>query len=427
MAGAEMAGQGRAAAEAAAAAMDPAAATRSTAQTSANATERANAQATAHANAEATAHAIAQATGQAAAQAVARTGTETAAWATAGEAARAGAQDADPTGSDTGVLTNPASVNCGASPPLPGPVLVLGGGYTGSRLAAALSALGVATTISRRQPGSHGPGRQASGPTWLQFDAEAGVVPSRRDLEGIRAVLSTVPPDAQGRDPVLQQLGPTLVELAPSWVGYLSTTGVYGDSGGAWVDENSPTEPGLARSRARLECERGWRRLGLPLQVFRLPAIYGPGRSPFDSLRQGNARLIHKPGQVFSRIHVDDIVGALLHCLALPAAQRPDTLILADHCPCPSSEMLSYAAHLLGRPLPPAQPYSRIEAQLSPMARSFWSENRRASNRRLLQLGYRLRYPGYREGLRAIMAAEGSPDPPPWSSKRTAAAPEKAC
>jgi len=318
------------------------------------------------------------------------------------------------------------SVNCGADPSLPGPVLVLGGGYTGARLAAALNALGVATTITRRQPGKHGPAHQGAAPTWLQFDAEAGVVPSRRDLEGIRAVLSTVPPDARGRDPVLQQLGSTLVELAPSWVGYLSTTGVYGDSGGAWVDEDSPTEPGLARSRARLECERGWRRLGLPLQVFRLPAIYGPGRSPFDSLRQGNARLIHKPGQVFSRIHVDDILGALLHCLALPAAQRPDTLILADRCPCPSSEMLGYAAHLLGLPLPPAQPYNRIEAQLSPMARSFWSERRRVRNDLLTrQLGYRLRYPTY-EGLRAIMAAEGSPDPLEGNLRRTAAAPEKA-
>lgn len=402
--------------------MDPVAATRSTGQATAYATGQAAAHATAHATGQATGQAVTQAV----ARATTRADTDTAARTAAAEAAGAGAQGADPNGSDTGVLMDSVSVNCGADPSLPGPVLVLGGGYTGARLAAALNALGVATTITRRQPGKHGPAHQGAAPTWLQFDAEAGVVPSRRDLEGIRAVLSTVPPDARGRDPVLQQLGSTLVELAPSWVGYLSTTGVYGDSGGAWVDEDSPTEPGLVRSRARLECERGWRRLGLPLQVFRLPAIYGPGRSPFDSLRQGNARLIHKPGQVFSRIHVDDILGALLHCLALPAAQRPDTLILADRCPCPSSEMLGYAAHLLGLPLPPAQPYNRIEAQLSPMARSFWSENRRASNRRLLQLGYRLRYPSYREGLRAIMAAEGSPDPLEGNLRRTAAAPEKA-
>jgi nucleoside-diphosphate-sugar epimerase len=306
---------------------------------------------------------------------------------------------------------NASLVNSMAGPPL-GPVLVLGGGYTGGRFAAALQALGVPTCVTRRQPIGHEPAAQAAEPGWLRFDAEAGAVPSRRDLEGIRAVLVTVPPDAQGRDPVLQHLGSTLVELAPSWVGYLSTTGVYGDSGGAWVDEDSPTHPGLARSQARLECERAWRRLGLPIHVFRLPAIYGPGRSPLDTLTNGTARLIHKPGQVFSRIHVDDIVGALLHCLALPAAQRPDTLIVADRCPCSSSEVLGYAAHLLGCKLPPLQPYGQIEAQLSPMARSFWSENRRASGLRLEQLGYRLRYPSYREGLQAIISAECSPGHP---------------
>lgn len=295
---------------------------------------------------------------------------------------------------------------------LPGPVLVIGGGYTGGRFAAALQALGIPTCITRRQPLTHGPASPTAAANWLRFDAEAGAVPSRRDLQGIRAVLVTVPPDSRGQDPVLQQLGNTLIELAPSWVGYLSTTGVYGDSGGAWVDENSPTQPGLPRSQARLECERAWRRLGLPLQVFRLPAIYGPGRSPLDTLANGTARLIHKPGQVFSRIHVDDIVGALLHCLGLPSAQRPDTLIVADRCPCSSSEMLGYAAHLLGCKLPPLQAYEQIEAQLSPMARSFWSENRRASSLRLQQLGYRLRYPSYREGLRAIISAGHPPGRP---------------
>lgn len=292
------------------------------------------------------------------------------------------------------------------SPASYGPVLVLGGGYTGQRFAAALQAHGLPVMLTRRGESDGAPATETTS-RWLRFDPEAGVIPSRSDLGDIAAVLVTIPPDAQGRDPVLQHLGGTLQQLAPRWIGYLSTTGVYGDSGGAWVDEHSPTNATLPRSLARLACEQAWRHLNLPLQVFRLPAIYGPGRSPLDNLRQGTARHIHKPGQVFSRIHVDDIVGALLHCLALPANARPDTLILADRCPCPSSEMLGYAAHLLGCKLPPVQSYAAIASELSPMARSFWSENRRASSRRLQQeLGYRLRYPTFREGLQALMAAE---------------------
>lgn len=305
--------------------------------------------------------------------------------------------------SDTGVLPWLE----GVKPALSGPVLVLGGGYTGRRFAAALRAHGLPVTLTSRGDIPDGERPSADGCRWLRFDPEAGVVPDASQLADFAAVLVTIPPDAAGRDPVLQHLGGTLQRLAPSWIGYLSTTGVYGDSGGAWVDEDSPTRPGLPRSIARLACEQAWRQLGLPLQVFRLPAIYGPGRSPLDNLRQGTARHIHKPGQMFSRIHVDDIVGALLHCLALPAAARPQTLILADRCPCPSSEMLGYAAHLLGCPLPPVQSYAAIAPTLSPMARSFWSENRRASGRRLQeQLGYSLRYPTYREGLQAIRLAE---------------------
>ncbi|MFM7312432.1 MAG: SDR family oxidoreductase [Cyanobium sp.] len=288
--------------------------------------------------------------------------------------------------------------------PLPGSLLVLGGGYSGRRVAAALRRQDWTVTLTTRgQPEAAGaPGCEDC--RWLRFDPDNGVVPSVADLEGIDAVLVTIPPDPRGEDPVLQQLGEHLRALAPGWIGYLSTTGVYGDSGGAWVDEDSPTQPGLPRSRARLACEEAWQAQGLPLQIFRLPAIYGPGRSPLEQLRSGSARLIHKPGQVFSRIHVDDIAGAVIHCLALPVDRRPRTLILADLCPCPSSEMLGYAAHLLGCKLPPLQSYEDIEAELSPMARSFWSENRRASGRRLREdLGYRLLYPSYREGLAALI------------------------
>ena len=289
--------------------------------------------------------------------------------------------------------------------------LVLGGGYTGGRFAAALGRRGVPVLTTRRQPASQGgtQGGAEGTPTVLQFDPATGTVPPAAALAGVTHVLVTIPPDNDGRDPVLTSLGPLLGDLPLQWLGYLSTTGVYGDSGGAWVDEASPTVAGLERSRARLRCEEAWRGSGLPLQVFRLPAIYGPGRSPFAGLRAGTARLVHKPGQVFSRVHVDDIVGALLHCLGLPPERRPGTLNVADDVPAPSSETLGYAAHLLGCKLPDVQPYARIAAELSPMARSFWSENRRASNRLLCDgLGYRLRFPSYREGYRDCLAGESA-------------------
>jgi len=297
-----------------------------------------------------------------------------------------------------------------------GRVLVLGGGYTGSRFATALARLGIATSVSHRQPREADPALapgvtgEVTAPRPLRFDPANGILPSAGELAGVTHVLVTIPPDGSGRDPVLDQLGEQLSALPLQWLGYLSTTGVYGDTSGAWVDETAATVPGLERSRARLACERAWRSRGLPLQVFRLPAIYGPGRIPFNDLRQGRARLIHKQGQVFCRIHVDDIVGALQHNLALPAASRPQTLILADEYPCPSSETLGYAAHLLGCKLPGLQEYDQIAATMSPMARSFWSENRRVSSALLRQgLNYRLHYPSFREGYRACLESMSEP------------------
>jgi nucleoside-diphosphate-sugar epimerase len=282
-----------------------------------------------------------------------------------------------------------------------GRLLVFGGGYTGRRFAAALAGRGVDVVVTHRQAPT-----EPSLP-WLAFDPGQGLRPEAGALEGITHLLVTIPPDGDGRDPVLQHLGDLLESLPLRWLGYLSTTGVYGDTGGAWVDETTAPAAGLGRSQARLACERAWRQRELPLQVFRLPAIYGPFRSPFAGLRNGTARLVHKRGQVFSRVHVDDIIGALLHNLALPRERRPETLIVADTAPCPSSETLGYAAHLLGVPLPAVHPYERLAAELSPMARSFWAENRRASSRLLREgLGYQLLHPTYREGYRACLAEE---------------------
>lgn len=309
----------------------------------------------------------------------------------------------------TGVLMERPPVKsmsaCGADVLGIGAALVVGGGYTGSRFAAALIRRGIAATVTHRRPP-----RSAVILPWLGFDPGAGLLPDAERLEGVTHVLITTPPDEDGMDPALGHLLPMLRRLSLRWVGYLSTTGVYGDRGGAWVDEGTPEAPSLPRSRSRLENERAWRSTGLPVQVYRLPAIYGPGRVPFGQLRNGTARMIHKPGQVFCRVHVDDIVGAVLHSLARSAGFRPETVILADDYPCPSTETLGYAAHLIGCKLPEVQPYERMAPSMSPMARSFWSENRRVSNRLLrVGLGYELRYPTFREGYRACLAEEGSP------------------
>ena len=281
-------------------------------------------------------------------------------------------------------------------------VLVIGGGYTGQRFAAAAAAQGATVWLTHRRPE---PPALGAGQHWLRFDPAQGQPLTMP--EAISHVLVTLPPAANGSDAALDQLLTDLARQPLQWLGYLSTTGVYGDSGRAWVDERSPTTPSQGRSQARLDCERRWLATDLPVMSFRLPAIYGPGRCPFQQLEQGTARLVHKPGQVFCRIHVDDIVGALLHGLALPSEARPRLLNISDDVPCPSSETLSYAAHLLGCKLPPMQRYDAMAATMSPMALSFWADNRRISNRLLCrELGYRLRYPSYREGFAACLEEE---------------------
>lgn len=320
------------------------------------------------------------------------------------EAVEDGAQEAaSDTLNSTNVLNPGPTVKQRALEAI-GRLVIFGGGYTGTRVARALDALGVPVTLTHRQPS---PPPDLTPPHWLRFDAANGSLPGAADLAGMTHALVTIPPNEQGLDPVLSALLPLVRQAAPVWVGVLSTTGVYGDHGGQWVRETSDPRPTAGRSQARLRCEQAWRESRLPLQIFRLPAIYGPGRSPFAALQEGRARLIHKPGQVFSRIHVDDIVGALLHCLSLPAAERPTLLNLADAEPCPSSETLGYAAHLLDCKLPPVERFADVASGMSPMARSFWMENRRTDSRRLRQeLGYPLRYPSYREGYRQGCAAD---------------------
>ena len=188
------------------------------------------------------------------------------------------------------------------------------------------------------------------------------------------------------------------------WVGWLGTTGVYGDRSGAWVDEETPLEPTLARTDRRAAAELAWLGSGLPVHIFRLAGIYGPGRNAFRNLREGTARRIVKPGQVFSRIHVADIATVLEASIAKPHPGR--VYNVCDDEPAPPQDVVAFAAEIAGLPAPPEQPYD--EAALSPMARTFYRDNRRVRNSRIKQeLGVELAFPTYRHGLRALLAADG--------------------
>lgn len=225
------------------------------------------------------------------------------------------------------------------------------------------------------------------------------------DHEAVRAalaqashVLSSAPPACDGGDPVLDAYGADIARCRAGWLGYLSSSGVYGDTGGAWVDETAPV--GAGRRSARAEADAAWRALDERVRVFRLPGIYGPGRSVFDRLASDTARRIDLPGQVFSRIHVSDIAGGVIASFAGP----PGTFNLADDLPASQNAVIEEACRLLGRTPPPLQ--SLEQAGLSPMARAFYTENRRVANGKAKRdLGWRLQYPTFFEGLRAIIRA----------------------
>lgn len=224
-------------------------------------------------------------------------------------------------------------------------------------------------------------------------------------LDAATHILISAAPGPEG-DPVLAELRDEIAARADRlrWVGYLSTTGVYGDHKGGWVDETTPLTPTTERGRARMEAEAAWAAIPrLPLHIFRLAGIYGPGRGPFAKVRQGTARRIIKPGQVFSRTHVDDI-AQVLHA----SMQRPNPGAIYNVCdddPAPPEEVIGYAAELLGLPLPPAEDFDMVE--MSPMARSFYAESKRVRNDRIKdELGVTLRYPDYRAGLIALLAEE---------------------
>jgi nucleoside-diphosphate-sugar epimerase len=257
-------------------------------------------------------------------------------------------------------------------------LLILGAGYTAARIGDALGVRGWDVTGVTRD------GRDGT----LIFGDKTTVTAAIGDAD---AVLSSIPPEGDS-DPALTSYGAALA-AATGWRGYLSSTGVYGDTGGAWVDETAPT--GTGRRNARSAADAGW--LALSARVFRLPGIYGPGRSPLDRVANGTAHRVDAPGQIFSRVHVDDIVSGVIAGLGAPAGAYN----LADDHPCAQNEVIAFAAGLLGRP-PPA--LVSLDT-LSPMARAFYAENRRVANGKAKRvLGWAPRYADYRLGLRAVRA-----------------------
>lgn len=279
-------------------------------------------------------------------------------------------------------------------------LLSIGHGYSARALAALLVPRGWRVLGTTRSPDK------------LDDIAETGVEPLLWPGTDLAPLLSEHPnvllsagPSEAG-DPVLNVLEESFRKVAGQlrWVGYLSTTGVYGDRGGDWVDEQTPLRPSTKRGKARMEAEQRWQSIpDLPLHIFRLAGIYGPGRGPFAKVRSGQARRIIKKDQVFSRIHVEDIAQALDLSLAKPS---PGVVYnLCDDDPAPPQDVIAYAADLLDMPVPPAIPFE--EADLSPMARSFYAENKKVRNDRIkADLGWRPIYPDYRTGLDDLIKRE---------------------
>lgn len=231
------------------------------------------------------------------------------------------------------------------------------------------------------------------------FDGSALGAKVRQALGDVTHVVVSAAPGEAG-DPVLRAAGDVLMAMPRlEWVAYLSTVGVYGDHGGEWVDESSACHPVSVRSKSRLAAEQAWSALGerrdVPVAILRLAGIYGPGRNTFVNLEKGTAKRLIKPGQVFNRIHVEDIAGALWH---LTAARSGGIFNVTDDEPAPPQDVVAYAAGLMGVEPPPETPFET--AELSPMTRSFYGENKRVSNKKLRNSGYALRYPDYRASIR---------------------------
>jgi nucleoside-diphosphate-sugar epimerase len=273
-------------------------------------------------------------------------------------------------------------------------LLIFGLGYSGAAIARAAEAAGFAVSGTTR----------AGGGGSIAFDAAEAAV------RAATHVVSTAGPDGAG-DPVLARYG-SVIAASPGirWIGYLSSTAVYGDRGGGWVDEDTPAAPSQGRGQARVEAEEAWCRFAdfRAVDIFRLGGIYGPGRSAFDDLRAGRARRLVKPGHTFGRIHRDDIARAVVAAMRQDRLPGRRVLNLVDDESSESALVVTEAAKLLGVAPPPFVPFEVAVREMSPMARSFWADNRKvASVKTKAALGIGWLYPTYREGLRGILAEEG--------------------
>ena len=272
--------------------------------------------------------------------------------------------------------------------------LILGCGFSGNFFAKKIRQLGCTALTSSRS--------EKKDSDNFVFDSEKGIVPNKNIFDGVTHILSCIPPDKNGNDPVLGSLKNKLKSLSLEWVGYLSTTGVYGNTKGEWVSEIDLPNPYQNRSHNRLNCEKEWIESGLPVQIFRLPGIYGPGRSTFEAIRNKKIRVISKKNQVFSRIHVADITNAIIYLLQNKNSLKFKQVInIADDEPCSQIEVIQYCYDLLGLKMPKPVLFEDAKKELSPIAQSFWMENRRVSNKLLCEtLGYKLLYKNYKIGLK---------------------------
>jgi len=285
-------------------------------------------------------------------------------------------------------------------------LLAVGLGYSAKELARRLHAQGWRIIGTSRTPDG-ARAIESMGHEGIHFDGAAPSAELARVIGEATHLLVSASPGEQG-DPLLAQHAADLRAGGLSWAGYLSTIGVYGNHDGGWVDEHTPPAPTSERGRQRVAAERAWAELaeeaGVPVGIFRLSGIYGPGRGPLARLRRGEARAVIKPGQVFNRIHVEDIATALEAAMARPGAQAGGRVYnVTDDEPAPPQDVLDFAADLMVLPRPQRVPFE--DADMSAMARSFYADNKRTSNARMKQeLGVTLTYPTYREGIRALAA-----------------------
>jgi nucleoside-diphosphate-sugar epimerase len=275
-------------------------------------------------------------------------------------------------------------------------LLIFGAGYSGLAIARDAAAAGLQVAITSR--------RGISAPRGVALVAFADAADA---IAAAELIVSTAAPGAEG-DPVLVAYGSAIAASPARWIGYLSTTGVYGDRNGGWVNENTPPAPGTDRARRRVAAEQDWVRAaaGRPCDLMRLAGIYGPGRSALDDVRSGRARRVIKPGHAFGRIHRDDIAAGVVAALSRPP-EGMRVLNFVDDLPAESADVLAEVARLLGVPPPPAVAFEDAWAGMSEMGRSFWAENRKVGNvatKAALSIAWL--YPSYREGLAAILASE---------------------